>query len=223
MPPGGADGTVRVEMSGALGPAAHPLLRDTLRVALMSAGSPVPGALSVTLTAVTSCDGVLARELHDLAVACAQAGIRLRVEAPPTLLPQLVTTDVAPCLYLADATAHTEPSIAVTPAWVDETTLVVEVAGELDLESTPRMRDDLAVILAARPRRLVLDVTGVRFLASIGVNEIVRLAHAAADDAMVLHVAAGPHNRRTFELLGLADTLLRVFDTRAGALTAFGG
>ncbi|UOX88451.1 STAS domain-containing protein [Amycolatopsis sp. FBCC-B4732] len=95
------------------------------------------------------------------------------------------------------------------------------MTGELDMVSTPHMRDDLAIILAGRPQRLVLDLAEVSFLASTGANEIVRLAHATADDAVALHIAAGVHNRQTFELLGLAGTLLSVFDTRADALAAF--
>ncbi|MEV6825113.1 STAS domain-containing protein [Amycolatopsis sp. NPDC051102] len=223
MPPAGTTSGVQVVMSGALGPAAHTRMRDTLRVALLTALSPEPSSLSVLLTAVTSCDGVLPEELHELAATCARENVPLRIDVSPALLPQLGSTELAPFLRLSDSTAATEPDLAVVPTWIDRATLVIAVAGELDLVTTPRMRDDIAVILAARPLRLVLDVVGVSFLASIGVNEIVRLAHVAADDAMTLHVAAGEHNRRTFELLGLADTLLRVFDTPAQALTAFGG
>ncbi len=224
MPPAQtASGVVRVVMSGALGPAAHARLRETLRIALLTALSPEPAALGVTLTAVTSCDGVLAAEMQELAITCARENVALRVEVTPALLPWLGSRELAPCLHLSDATVAGTSEVAVVPTWLDPATLVIALTGELDLETTARTRDAIAVILAGQPRRLVLDLVGVSFLASTGVNEIVRLAHAAADDAVALHVAAGGHNRRTFELLGLTGTLLRVFDTRADALAAFGG
>ncbi|MFT7867411.1 MULTISPECIES: STAS domain-containing protein [Amycolatopsis] len=224
MPPARTTaGIVQVEMSGALGPAAHARLRETLRIALLTALSPEPAALGVTLTAVTSCDGVLPAELQELALTCARENLALRIEVTPALLPVLGSRELAPFLHLSDAPAAGASDVAVVPTWIDRATLVIAVTGELDLVTTARTRDEIAVILAARPLRLVLDLTGVSFLASTGVNEIVRLAHAAADDAVALHVAAGVHNRRTFELLGLTGTLLRVFDTRADALAAFGG
>jgi anti-anti-sigma factor len=216
-------GVVRVVMSGVLGPAAHSRLRETLRIALLSALSPEPAALGVTLTAVTSCDGALAEELQELAVTCARENIPLRIDVTPALLPQLGSRRLAPFLRLSDSTVADASDVAVVPTWIDPATLVIALTGELDLVTTPRTRDVIAVILAGRPRRLVLDLAGVSFLASIGVSEIVRLAHAAADDAVVLHIAAGRHNRQTFELLGLTGTLLRVFDDQADALAAFSG
>ncbi|WP_410667470.1 STAS domain-containing protein [Amycolatopsis sp. cmx-4-68] len=214
---------VRVVMSGVLGPAAHARLRETLRIALLTALSPEPAALGVTLTAVTSCDGVLPEELQELAVTCARENIPLDIEVTPALLPRLGSRQLAPFLRLSDSTVAGASDVAVVPTWIDPATLVIALTGELDLVTTPRTRDVIAVILAGRPRRLVLDLAGVSFLASTGVSEIVRLAHTAADDAVVLHVAAGEHNRQTFELLGLTDTFLRVFDTRADALAAFSG
>jgi len=223
MPPARATGgVVRVVMSGVLGPAAHARLREILRIALLTALSPEPAALGVTLTAVTSCDEVLPEELQELALTCARENLALRVEVTPALLPRLGSRELAPFLHLCDAPAAGTADVAVVPTWLDRATLAIALTGELDLVTTGRARDAIAVILAARPLRLVLDLTGVAFLASTGVNEIVRLAHAAADDAVSLHIAAGPHNRRTFELLGLTGAVLRVFDTRAEALAAFG-
>ncbi|WP_410631600.1 STAS domain-containing protein [Amycolatopsis sp. cmx-4-83] len=215
----GIDADVEVVVSGAVGPAAHVELRDTLRLALLTARSPTPRALTVAMTAVTSTDDFVVRELRELASDCAREYVRLRICVPPALLPQF--SELAPFLQVADSTATSTWPLQVVPTWIDQATLVVAVTGELDLVSTPHLRDDLAVILAGQPLRLVLDLTQVSFLASTGANEIVRLAHTATDDAVTMHVAAGVHNRRTFELLGLAGTVLRVFDTRVDALAAF--
>ncbi|WP_410631174.1 STAS domain-containing protein [Amycolatopsis sp. cmx-4-83] len=213
---------VEILMSGVLGAPAYSLMRHTLRGASVAARAPGPGAIRVDLTATTRCDQVLAEELGQLALRCLDGPIRLRVDVPPHLLSKLGTTDLVRFLHLADPAVTGTLLVDVEATWIDKVTLVIAVTGELDLAGTPRMRDEVALILAGRPLRLVLDLNGVCFLASTGVNEIVRLAHAATEDAVTLHVAAGPDNRRMLTMLGLTDTLLRVFDTRADALAAFG-
>jgi anti-sigma B factor antagonist len=226
MPPAHTtSGAVEVVLSGALDLTAHALFCDTLRMALVAAASATPGTLRVDLTAVTALDRMLLGELVGLAETCAAQDIRLGIDVPPPLRTQLDVAELAPVVrFPAVAVADVpEPVLAVdiTATWLDQATLVLAVAGDLDAATAPRMRDEVAVILAARPLRVVLDLTGVRFLSSAGVTELVRLAHSAVDDAITLHLAAGEHARQVFDLLGLSSTVLRVFPTREDALDGF--
>ena len=47
--------------------------------------------------------------------------------------------------------------------------LLVAILGELDIQTAPQARAFLAQATATTPRHLILDLTGVRFLASAGI------------------------------------------------------
>lgn len=58
---------------------------------------------------------------------------------------------------------------------------VVTIEGELDMSSTGRLAAEVDRALAAEPRRLVVDVAGVRFADSSAIALWVRWAGAVAD------------------------------------------
>lgn len=53
--------------------------------------------------------------------------------------------------------------------------IVVRVGGEVDLRSSPQLRNRLLEVLEQRPRRLVVDLGGVSYMDSSGVGTMVEL------------------------------------------------
>jgi anti-anti-sigma factor len=89
--------------------------------------------------------------------------------------------------------------------------IVAQVRGELDMYSAPELEHVLGSLLVGPlPRRLVLDLTELRFLGSHGVAALIRLHNQTA-------TAAGPDVLR---LVGLRPAVIRVL-TLTGALGLF--
>lgn len=88
--------------------------------------------------------------------------------------------------------------------------VIVRFVGEIDLTSVGSMRAALAVALgaAAAPHPIVLDLTGVGFLASAGLAELA-VAHerAAEQDTPLRIVATGRAVLRPLEVTGVAESL----------------
>ncbi|WP_033262068.1 STAS domain-containing protein [Amycolatopsis vancoresmycina] len=96
--------------------------------------------------------------------------------------------------------------------------VVLAAAGELDLLSAPVLGDEVATALAGAPALLVIDLSEVTFLASIGITVLVEARRSAGPGTRVRVVA--PETgvvHRTLGLTGLHDALA-VAPTRAAAL-----
>lgn len=99
--------------------------------------------------------------------------------------------------------------------------VVVHAAGEIDLASAPKLREALDGI-EVRPAAkgpVVLDLTAVTFLGSVGLSLLVEHSRRHRDAGGVLRVVAG--NRfvaRAIVMTGLSD-VLTVFDTLDEAVT----
>jgi anti-sigma B factor antagonist len=63
----------------------------------------------------------------------------------------------------------------------DHDIVLVEIAGDLDMLTVGQAQAFLTQVTAATPRHLILDLTGVNFLASAGIGLLIA-AHAGADD-----------------------------------------
>jgi anti-anti-sigma factor len=84
---------------------------------------------------------------------------------------------------------------------------VVRVDGELDIATAPRLE---AALLRPRPReeRVILDLTGLRFMDSTGLRVLLRATSAAREGRWELYLRNVPHNiRRLFDLAGVADAV----------------
>ncbi|GAB3350407.1 STAS domain-containing protein [Modestobacter lapidis] len=79
--------------------------------------------------------------------------------------------------------------------------LMVELAGELDLASLPDVAAPLDGLLARRPQPVVLELTDLTFLDSSGVAVLVRIANHFQQ---VRTRSATEPVRRVIEVLGLA-------------------
>ncbi|GAA3845722.1 MULTISPECIES: STAS domain-containing protein [Amycolatopsis] len=83
--------------------------------------------------------------------------------------------------------------------------VVVQVSGELDLLTTPRLDDAASRALREQPSLLVLDLTGVTFLGSAGMASLVAVRQAAGDDLPIRLAAADPVVVRAMEVVGLDE------------------
>ena len=97
------------------------------------------------------------------------------------------------------------------------TAVVLHVAGELDLVTTPILTEASTEALRSRPPVLVIDLTGVTFLASIGMSAIVAAHEAGGDHTKVRVVGSGRDTLRPIHVTGL-DNLLSIYPDLPSAL-----
>ena|SRR2546421_12730973 len=85
-------------------------------------------------------------------------------------------------------------------------TAVVAVTGEVDLYTAPRLRETIDSAIAGTPRELVIDLSGVEFLDSSGLNLLVR-AHKRLKpiSGSVTVRGAGGQVLKALELTKLTD------------------
>lgn len=96
---------------------------------------------------------------------------------------------------------------------------VLTVDGEVDTLTAPPLEEAIAGLLSdPADTTLVVDLTGVGFLASSGLAVLIRAAHRAADrDLRLRLVASGRAVRRPLEVTG-SDQLFDLYDSLSAAL-----
>ena len=83
---------------------------------------------------------------------------------------------------------------------------VVEICGEIDIQSAPRLRDELLRVVRRHGPQLALDLGSVTFLDCAGVNVLLATRRRARlEDGWVRVTRASPRARRTISLLGLQE------------------
>ena len=87
-------------------------------------------------------------------------------------------------------------------------TVLVEIFGELDIQTVPHARSFLTQATATTPRHLILDLTGVRFMASAGIALLI--AAQSGQDGIngrlhLLGVTGNHPVERPLALVGLLD------------------
>ena len=82
--------------------------------------------------------------------------------------------------------------------------LVVEIRGEIDIQSAPRLRDELLRVIRRHGPQLALDLAGVTFMDCAGVNVLLATRRRAQlEEGSVRVVRASPRVLRMISLLGL--------------------
>lgn len=107
-----------------------------------------------------------------------------------------------------------EVNVAAVGEWS-----VVAVAGEVDVATAPKLREQTIALVAQGHHRMVIDLEAVDFLDSTGLGVLVgvqRRVRAAGGELRV--VCTTPHIVELFEITGLD----RVFDIRASVGAATG-
>lgn len=95
---------------------------------------------------------------------------------------------------------------------ISDTLRKVTITGRLDLPGTDEIATKFAALAASANRRVVVDLTGVSFLASIGIRAIITNAKALQQRGgrMVLFVGDNAPVSKTLETTGI-DSLIPMF------------
>lgn len=101
----------------------------------------------------------------------------------------------------------TELSVSVSAEGADGSCIVLRLAGEADL-TTRALAEVLTAEAAKKPRLLLVDVSGLTFIDSAALHEIVR-AHRQlrADGCLLALVSPSPRVTRVLQLSGLDQVL----------------
>ena len=98
--------------------------------------------------------------------------------------------------------------------------VVLHVRGELDLRTTSTLTDAVEAAMDAEPSVMVIDLSGVGFLASRGLEALL-VAHQSAGETLVRVVATTRATVRPLEVSGLRGSL-NVYESLTAALAADG-
>ncbi|GAB3459561.1 STAS domain-containing protein [Actinophytocola sediminis] len=96
-------------------------------------------------------------------------------------------------------------------------TVVLGVVGEVDLVTAPVLEESISTAFARAPDMVVVDLSEVSFLASVGMSILIGCNERAGNTRFRL-VASGAATFRPLELTGVADTI-SIYPTRDQALT----
>jgi anti-sigma B factor antagonist len=100
----------------------------------------------------------------------------------------------------------------------DGNAFVLSADGIVDMAAAPALTDHIRAILRQRPAVLVIDLTGVNFLATAGMSVLMEAHRKCAElDISFRVVAQGPVTVNSMRLLGI-DDLLAVYPTVSTAL-----
>ena len=88
----------------------------------------------------------------------------------------------------------------------------IVISGRLDMEGTDSVGSQLVEMVAAPKKGVVVDLSGVRFLASIGIRALIQSAKAVEKRGgkMVLLVSQGSQVVMSLEATGI-DQLIPIF------------
>ncbi len=97
--------------------------------------------------------------------------------------------------------------------------VVVSLAGELDLYNANAVRDVLLECCAESPDRLIVDLSGVKFIDSTALGVLIEARTRLPNRRGFLLAAPGLETRRALEISGL-DRHFAVHESLDGARTA---
>jgi anti-anti-sigma factor len=97
-------------------------------------------------------------------------------------------------------------------------TVVLSVNGEVDMATAPALEESIKGALERAPKTLVVDLSGVDFLASAGMSVLIGGNQQAVGRTRFRLVAAGSATLRPMELTGIAAQF-SIHPTRDQALS----
>lgn len=91
---------------------------------------------------------------------------------------------------------------------VDSRGIELKLTGELDLETTPELDEQLQELNGGHPGRLLVDLSGVEFMDSTGLAAILRAQQSAVSKGHTLSLRrATGQVQRLFDLTGMTQRL----------------
>jgi len=97
---------------------------------------------------------------------------------------------------------------------------VVGVTGELELATAPRLRQEIVSLAGSDGARVILDLTGVDFIDSVGLGVVVGALKRTRGRGGDLRVVAPQERVRSLFVLTRLDEIIVVADTIEDALMA---
>ena len=92
------------------------------------------------------------------------------------------------------------------------TTVIVEIAGDINLRRSSAFQEGLLSILDGKPDRIVVDLAGVPYMDSSGVASLVKLLSRTRHTSLDLRLAGmNPRVRSIFEITHL-DSVFTICD-----------
>jgi anti-sigma B factor antagonist len=104
----------------------------------------------------------------------------------------------------------------ISDCWRDSV-VVIRCVGELDMVTVPELERQVATALKKRPSSMIVDLTRVDFLGSVGMGLLVATHDNCGTATHFAVVADGPATSRPMKLIGLTD-LMTVYPTLDEAL-----
>lgn len=94
----------------------------------------------------------------------------------------------------------------------------IAISGRLDIAGTDEIATTFAALAASAKRQVIVDLSGVSFLASIGIRSLIANAKALQNRGgkMVLLIGDNQSVRMTLEITGI-DALIPMFSDAAEA------
>lgn len=96
--------------------------------------------------------------------------------------------------------------------------VVLSIGGEIDLVTAPALEEAIGGVVVDDPEALIIDLSGVEFLGSVGLKILAATYEKLDDSAEFGVVARGPATRRPIHLTGL-DKTFPLYPTLDDALT----
>lgn len=96
---------------------------------------------------------------------------------------------------------------------------MVAVGGEIDLSTAPAFEAAVATALTEEPAVLVIDLSDVTFMASVGLRILVATQEELRESVQVAVVANNPATSRPIEMTGLHE-IISLYPTLDDALAA---
>jgi anti-anti-sigma factor len=118
---------------------------------------------------------------------------------------------------LKDRQLSAPDSITATVADHDGV-VVLSIGGEIDLVTAPAMEEAIGGVTVDNPSALIIDLSAVEFLGSVGLKILAATFEKLGDSAEFGVVARGPATRRPIHLTGL-DKTFPLYPTLDDALT----
>jgi anti-sigma B factor antagonist len=99
---------------------------------------------------------------------------------------------------------------------------VVSIGGEIDLNTAPEFEAAIAAALEEDPPVVLIELSEVRFMASVGLRILAATREKASKSTQVAVIASSAAASRPIQLTGL-DQVVSLYPTLDEALLAVGG
>lgn len=103
------------------------------------------------------------------------------------------------------------PQCSINEEWRGDT-VVLGCSGVIDMLTAPELQRRIDEALAQHPSAMIVDLTGVEFLASHGMSVLVTAHDSCVGTTAFTVVADGPTTSRPMQIVGL-DQMMRMVPT----------